>query len=362
MKTLISNYQATLILIVIIVSTAIVFLPSIIIQIAHQDSWLSIILLFMIAPGFIFVYYALCQKMGRTNLIQFTRKTFGKYLYIPFILFTIIAFIVLSGTIVRETAEVMITAYMPLTPLWFFNFTIIFTAAILIYYGLEVIGRCLEIFFYLFLSSFLLIIILLIPDMSLNLLQPVLGEGIMPVLKGIYPGLLFFSELFIILILAPHLTQKGKVLKPLLSANFFAGGILLIVILSILTLFGSNYAQNLTIPLVTVNSYVEKFKIVERLDPLFIFYWIGGGIFKVSIFMYIIVYSAQKLFKLSTYHIFIPIIIPPVYYFSFYYFQNLAQLTDFLTSSIHWFLGILILYPALLLIISWIRGVDCSET
>jgi len=272
-----------------------------------------------------------------------------------------LAFIILSGTVVRETSEVMLTAYMPLTPLWFFNISLILISSYIVFHGLEVIGRSLEILFYFFMTAFLLFIVLLIPDMSLDLLKPVFGRGIEPVWEGFYPGLVFFGEIFIILILIPNLTEKENIFKPLFYALLIGGIIFIISVLTILMLFGPEYGRELSIPLIKVFSFVERLRIIERVDPLFIFLWVGGGVFKNSIFIYVIVYTAQKLFGISTYHIFIPLTIFPVYYFSFYFFESTAQITDHLYHRIPYFLGLQILYPLLLLVVSRLRGIDCSE-
>ncbi len=361
MKTVISNYQAALILIFTLVATAIVFLPSLIINQARQDAWISIILLIIIFIFISLIYNALANRMGRIDLINFTRKVFGNILTIPIGITIILGFIILSGTVVRETSEVMLTAYMPLTPLWFFNITIILASSYIVFHGLEVIGRSVEILFYIFLFFFLIFILLLIPEMSFEFIQPLLGQGIRPIWDGMYPGLVFFGELFIILILAPHLTQKGQAFKPLLIALIIGGGLFLIVIFSILMLFGPAFANELKIPLITAFGYIQQFRIIERLDSLFIFMWIGGGVLKNAIFIYVIVYTVQKLFNLSTYHIFIPLVIPPVFYISFYFFANTAELTDFLYQRIPYFLVLQILYPVLLLAVSWLRGINCNE-
>lgn len=361
MKSIISGYQATLILIFTLLATSIVFLPSLIISQANQDAWISVILLVIIFLFISFIYQALCKKMGRKDLVNFTREVFGEILTIPFALYIIISFIILSGVVVRETSEVMKTAYLPQTPLWFFNITLILVSSYVAFLGLEVIGRSLEVLFYILLFFFLIYISLLISDLSFEFIKPIGAQGIDKIWNGIFPGITFFGEIFIILILAPHLTQKGRVLKPLIFALLIGGSIFFISILVILMLFGPEFSKNLTIPLITAFSYVKKFRVIERLDPLFIFIWISSGIFKISIFIYVSVYTLQKWLNFSTYHIFIPLILPPLYYFSSHFFENTAVIIDFLYRRIPYSVILLILYPIILLIVSWIRGIDFSE-
>ncbi len=126
-------------------------------------------------------------------------------------------------------------------------------------------------------------------------------------------------------------------------------------------LFGPEVVSKLTVPLITANSYIKLLEVIERLDALFMFYWIGGGIFKTAIFLYTSIYIAQMIFNKDTYYIFILPALPGVYYFSFSYFQNITELRSFLKNSTLYFLIVLIIYPVLLLIISLLKGVNYNE-
>lgn len=361
MKTKISTYQTTLLLVNAIVGTAILFLPKSVIHEAKQDAWLAGILLIIFALISSYVYSFLTQRMGNMDLITFNRQVFGKFLTIPLGIGLFIHFLIISGSATREISEIMVAVYLPNTPLWFFNLTTILTAAILVYYGLEIIARSFEIIFYFLVIAFIVGISILIKDISPVFLQPVLGNGLKPLLDGIYPGLLFFSELFIVLIFAPQMVKKDQVHKVLFRAIMIIGSLFLIVILASLMTFGAELAANLTFPLLSVNRYAKGLKVLERLDPLFIFYWIGGGIFKVSLFLYGAVYIGQKLLQLSTYYVLIPVALPILFYISTYHFQNITALTTFLEQTIPYFLSVQLLYPLLLLIVSSLRGVKAND-
>ncbi|MFW6266668.1 MAG: GerAB/ArcD/ProY family transporter [Halanaerobiales bacterium] len=361
MKTVISGYQATLILIVVTVSTTIITVPSLLVERAGRDAWVSVIFLTIYALLFSLILAYLCHLMGRVDLINFCRKTLGNIFTIPIALAIITVFLALTGTVVRETSEVLQNAYLTRTPLWYLNVIIILTSAILVYYGLESIARSLEVLIYIFITFFIFIMVLLINETSLNFIKPVLANGFKPALVGVYPGLVFFSEIFIILIFAPNLTEKGKAFIPLIRTVLFSGFIIITTILMSLLIFGPQLTAKYSLPLINLTSYVKKFMIIERMDPLFIFYWVGGGIFKSAIFLYVAVYVAQKLFNLKTHYSFIPVFIPPVFYISFNLFQNFTELNDFILTSTPYFLSILVFFPILLLVISKIWGVNFAD-
>lgn len=361
MKTVISPYQTALILIFTILATSIITLPSLLINNAANDSWLSLIIIALITIITALLYAKLAQKMQRIDLINYTRKIFGNFLTIPIALLTIAVFLLLAGTVIRETAEVMQNAYMPMTPLRFFNITIILTAAYIVFHGIEVLGRSLEVFFYLFLMFLIFILLVLVTDLNPENLRPILANGYTPVFKSSILGLTFFNEIFLVLIIAPQITTKGKILKPTLYAILISTIIFITIILFIIMIFGSEMAKELSFPFVTLVSYPKKLMVIERFDPLFILFWIAGGIYKTAIFFYAATYTAQKLFKKSTYYIFIIPFIVILFYISFNYFQNYAQLTSFIKKSTPYFFSFFIIYPLLLLIASYFKKGDINE-
>ena len=362
MKTVISSYQATLIITITIIGTSMESLPSLLIQEANQDAWISLLLITIVTLLVGIIYFALAKNMKRVDLINYSRKVFGNFFTIPLALILIIAFFLLAGVVIRETSEIMENAYMPLTPLWFYNLTILLAAILIVFYGLEVIGRSLEIGFYIFIAFLSFVIIILISEMSFANLQPVLAGGIGPVIKGSYQGLTFYIETFIILILAPQITNKEKVYKSFFCGVIISTIILLSLILTILMIFGPYLAKDLSIPVINMISFVKKFMIIERLDPFFIFFWIAGGIYKAAIFIYVAVYIAQKLFNRANYYIFLIPSMPIVFYISSKYFlKNIAELQNFIIGVVPYYISIFIIYPLILYLVAKIRGVEVNE-
>lgn len=361
MKERISLYQTTLLLVVTVVPTAIVFLPSVIIEKAGRDGWLSGLLLVLVGLLFSFFYTLLIKKMGDLDFIEFNRKVLGNWLTIPLGINLIIYFIIFSGVVTRETAEVITANYLPQTPMWFLNITMILVGAIFVYYGLETMARTVEILFYLFLGLFLLVMLLMIDELDLLFLQPIMARGIRPVLNGVFSGLIFFSELFIIIFWAPNLKDRKKVFKALSGGTLISGFVFLLVIFYLIMFFGADLANEMALPLITLVSYISKLDIFERMDPIILFFWIGGGIGKATIFMYGAVYTAQKLFKLPTYFKVIIPVLPAIFYFSFYYFQSISEISEFLVNTVPYFVSVQFFYPLLLYIISFIRGIEFSE-
>src|SRR6056297_1931442 len=161
MKERISLYQAALLLSITIGGTAILFLPRLMIEKSGRDAWITGIILIIFGLVISILYTLLIRRMKSTNFIEFNKKTLGKFLTFPLAINLIVYFIMISGVVIRQTAEVMNTNYYPLTPLWFINLALILVASVFVYYGLETMARAAEILFYLFLFLFLFVMLLL---------------------------------------------------------------------------------------------------------------------------------------------------------------------------------------------------------
>lgn len=361
MENKITNHQAILLMTNTVVATAILFLPINLMERASQDAWISSILLFVSALVFSLIYSNLVKKMKKKDLITFSREVFGRVISFFLELNLVLYLVMITGIIIREISELMVAIYYPTTPLWFFNITLILTAILFVNQGLDVIARSIEIFFYIFLTLFILSIVFLIKDMSFEFLQPILARGIKPVLSGVYPGLLFYSELFLILIIAPQLKNQDNTYKILFISSVVITIILLISIITVLMIFGVDMGNRLTFPLLAAMRYAEV-QLIERLDPFYIFFWVGGGLLKITIFVYSAVFVSKKILNISLYKkLIIPVVLGGIYYFSHYFFDNIIEVFDYLITIIPYFLIVQIVYPLLLLVVSSLRGVNYNE-
>jgi spore germination protein KB len=77
--------------------------------------------------------------------------------------------------------------------------------------GLEVISRTALIFFPWIIALLSILILFLIPEIKLENMQPILGDGLKPIIKSVYRNLgLPYLELVIILMITPYVSEKSK--------------------------------------------------------------------------------------------------------------------------------------------------------
>ena len=110
------------------------------------------------------------------------------------------------------------------------------------YGGLEVLGRAAELFFPIFVFPLLILIFLLFPDFELKNIFPILGDGMIPSMKGAIVPSGWFAEFFLLSFLLPFLTDQKKEMKYGMMTVFAVMMTLVVVNLIVLFVLGQTTA------------------------------------------------------------------------------------------------------------------------
>lgn len=119
--------------------------------------------------------------------------------------------LIFSAFLLREIGDFLTTQILPNTPIQFIHiifFSIVIMATRL---GLETFVRANEILFPWIIGLFLILVLSDTPQIRIENIQPILENGIKPVLKGVYPTLgLPYLELNVFLMIFPYMNKIGK--------------------------------------------------------------------------------------------------------------------------------------------------------
>ena len=111
----------------------------------------------------------------------------------------------------------MVTAILPNTPIEMMSITLCLLMGYILYLGIEVLARTSEIFTPYFFVFFILLTIFLFASgtTEVNQIQPILGEGIMPVFKTAFVDLSFFpfGEIIAFSVIYASVTNKKYSLR-----------------------------------------------------------------------------------------------------------------------------------------------------
>ncbi|MEC0208364.1 GerAB/ArcD/ProY family transporter [Paenibacillus ehimensis] len=298
----IDAYQFTLLVILFVVGDALLYVPSWLASSAKQDAWLAAGFGCVEGLAIAWLYTALAKRYFPSTLIEICRSVFGRWagtaaacLFVSFILVDI-------SIMLHEIGDFITTQMIPETPI---------EVVILLFTGVIVLGvrlgavtlvRSSELAFPSFMLLYLLLILFISPQIKLEHAQPVLSEGLKPVIEG---NLRFFGNLeesVILLMLFPFARSAVR------GAKAYATGLTIGTIL--LTLFstvsilvmGSDITALLAYPSYVLAQKVSVGKFFERIEAIMAFLWFITVFVKISVCYYAASYGIAQIAKLPKYH------------------------------------------------------------
>lgn len=353
-KGKISAFQMAFMILPTITATAVLIVPSISSKYAERDMWISPI--FASLNGFftVFIVYQLHKRYPKESIIQYSKYIIGK---VPA---KIVGFIYLFSVLhicslaTRECADFIIDCILPKTPITVIVGSLILVCSFAVRGGVEVLGRSAQVLAPLFLLPPLLLL-LLIPDLKIANIFPIMEHGIMPPVLGAAVPQAWFSEVSLITMLLPFVTDSEKGQKwGMITVAVVMFVLLYLNIIGIL-LFGGTMITYMY-PVITAFRYVSFATFFEHLESIVISFWVLGAFIKIAVFYYVLVLGTSQWLNLSNYR---PIVFPfgfLVLLFSLWVSSNGQEMAEFLeTISPFYIPSIMTFIPLVLLLIIIIR-------
>ncbi|KAA9031216.1 GerAB/ArcD/ProY family transporter [Niallia endozanthoxylica] len=268
----------------------------------RQNAWIGISIATVLGTGLMYFYYTLIKLVPNHNLYELMEYGFTRPIAIFFSAGYIIYFFYISSRLNRDFAELITTAVLPLTPIEVTILTVMLVIVYILYLGIEVLARVSEIFFpYLIGFLFLLIIFLFVSGrIRFQNALPILGDGFMPVIKGLFPGLLTFpfGELIVFTVILTSVTNFEKAKKVTLLGTILAGFFLAFATFIMLIALGADTMQFSQFPLLSAARKISVANFIERTDAFVVFIMLLGILVKSSIFLYAGLKGLEYIFKI----------------------------------------------------------------
>lgn len=338
-----------------IVATAILSAPALTAKLAGRDVWLSPIWASLVGFLALFISWRLNKLYPSETIIEYSihiaGRIAGKMLGFVYVFF----YLHINGIILRQYGEFVLGSFLTETPLTMVIASIILISAGAVYGGVEVLGRSAQIMFPVVVLFFMVIVLLLTPDLNPKNMLPIMEKGIFPSIMGAIVPQGWFSEFFLISFLLPFVADRAKAPKwgtiSIISVTF----ILLIVNVTTLMLFGT-ITETLTYPFLIAARYISLADFFEHVESIVMAIWVTGVFIKITVFYYIVTISTAQWLELPDYK---PIVFPLgllLVEFSVWSAPNLPDLARFLgTSAPFYATSVQILIPLLLMFIAQLR-------
>lgn len=268
-----------------------------------QDAWLAI--LFGMGGGILLfiVYSYLFKQFPELPLTCYIEKIFGKMIGRILAIVYIVYFLYIAARVLRDFADLIVSQFLPETPLFAVALMIMATIVYGCFLGFEVIARTGEVFFpwYNLMGVLFTGFIFVSGLPKIENLQPILDGGWKPFFTSAFPTVLTFpfGELIVFTILLPYLSNPKKGLKAGLLAVVVSGVILMNATATMISVLGPYMIQTSTFPLLRTIGKVNVADVFQRLDPIAIILLMIGGFFKIVIFFCGGLVGFSKLFNLT---------------------------------------------------------------
>jgi spore germination protein (amino acid permease) len=325
---------------------------------AGYDSWMSILIGGVVSQAFILIMYQLGKRYPDRSLPQYIFAVAGK----PFgsvLNFLIAIYYALSSLLVVISYTDVINRWVLFKTPWFA--IVGFSLTIAAYIGsstLRSMATVTQFIMFLFMIGFVIIFISGMGKGDWRNFLPVGTHGLIPILKGVLLSFWLYSGYDILLYLFPFIEYRKKI--EILITMSLANGIttFFYVLISVIVLYNFNEIQLKYIPEPMVY-ILRKFKwpVVQSLDILFMTIWLA--ITSVTAYVYLFLsarFMALVRSKESQKHTLLVWMITIVCFIAGLWFSDRQLLNQFSTYHNKASFIIVSLLPALLLLVSWVRG------
>lgn len=298
----IGGWQFTVLVFMSTTGSSLILVPSMLAGKAKQDAWLAGIFGLVVGLLLVWLYQTLGNLFPDMTLVEYSEKILGKWIgkAISLLFFTFP--FTLGAFVLRNIGDFMTTQIMPETPIESIHIIYLIIAMMGTRYGLETLARTGELLFPLFALFFLMLVIFISPQIELEKIQPILEDGIKPILQGSFLFIGFpFLELVIFLMIFPYVKNPKEAGKAFFRGTLMGGVVLiLLTFIAILVEGADDTARNLY-PSYILAQKINIGNFLQRIEAIVAIMWFISIFFKLTICFYVSTISLAQILKLKEY-------------------------------------------------------------
>ncbi|CAH2215321.1 GerAB/ArcD/ProY family transporter [Tepidibacter aestuarii] len=275
---------------------------------AKQDIWLATILSLSMAIIIAFILIRLHSIFQEKNLFDMLEICFGKFIGKGIILLYIWFIFHEGAQVLMNTSQFITFTSFSKTPEIISRILFLFVCTWAAKEGIEVICRLSNFLLFIFIASVLIVVLLLIPKMDINNLEPVLNNGVKPIMQGAFASFSFpFGEIVILTMFFSNFKTKESPFRIYILGLLVSGIIVLTLSLATVLTLGPDEASNTFFP-----TYITVARIniafIQRTEIISALIFVLGGFIKLSIILVAICKGIIRVFNFTNY----PFLVTPI--------------------------------------------------
>ncbi len=301
-KGKINGRQLTVLVIMFTTGSSLLLAPSMLSSEAKQDAWLAAILGVVVGGLLAWLYQSLGNLYSDMTLVEYSEKILGKWIgKAVSLLFFTFSFL-LAALVLRNIGDFITTQFMPETPIQSIHIIFLIIVMMGTRHGLETIARSGEILFPLFIVFFLLLVILTSPQIEVEKIQPILEDGINPILRSTLLFIGFpFLELVIFLMIFPYVNKPKEAGKALFMGTWMGGVILILLTALAILVEGPDYTSRKLYPSFYLAQKINIGNFLQRIEAIVAIMWFIAIYYKLTICFYVSALSLAQILNLKEY-------------------------------------------------------------
>jgi len=349
----IGTTQAAMLVVNTIAPTAFLVLPIIIGEVAEQDSPLAVLLTSLIGLAIAAIVGTVIVDNKGAPFLDWVREKCSPFIATILGLLLLQFYLDTTSTILREFVNFIKDNVLLDTPISVLTILILLITIYMVRQGIESIARINSIAL-LFNIFFIPIYLFGISQyMDIHRLLPIMDHSFSALTLSSLTPVTWVSEVGVLLFLAPYLQspQKARVIGwyGLLTVAM----LMMMVIVSSLMVFGPQFINAVAYPGFSAIGVIQLGRVLERMDILFISYWVMSIYLKMSIFLFATVECFKQTFQVKSSRPFIGALGLLVALESMYTWEDANKLSDYNKSRFLVFILFNALVP--LALILWNR-------
>ena len=313
------------------------------------NTWIPVLLTLFISPLFIWVTLKLAAVFPEKIIISYLPEITGKHLGFILGFFLNLYYLLISAIAFKLFMEITRVYLLVKTPLEVMIFVQLLVLLFASWQGINSIARFTELTIPMLTFLFFFFILITIIDCDLANIFPIAENGLLPVLKKVSFTLPNYLAIGLISFLYPFINRKNKLTKPVLSAILVTGGIIFLLDLNIVGVFGEEIAD-LYFPSIAVFQRINiPFMFIERI-VLFLLLTILPILFIFNLLTYFVsALGFTTLFNLRDHTVF-TLLLLPLYFLIINIPISVADVF-WLRETARWAAVIVLFLPVILLVI-----------
>lgn len=284
-------------LLVIQLGTGILSLPANLALVAGHDGWISVLIYGILITGVIALIVKLMNRYDNQSIYEINKFLYGKYLGGLFNFLIVLYLWYSSCLYLRSFINILHVQILRTTPSFILAVFIILPTYYLTWYGLKYVAR-LTFLLYFSLAFFLILFLLVLKDARLTFLMPVGESGLAGIIACFKPCIYAYLGYEVVSVIYPEVTNKQKAMKYALASNIATTIFLLLLVLVTTAFFGEEMLKKSMYPIIKLSRSYRAL-VIERLDLIFVVFWLPAHAAASRGYFYVTYYSLHKLLRLK---------------------------------------------------------------